>query len=229
MRRFILLLLSAAVFPLAASHAWGQAAPPYSSPAPRSAPEVALVDIVKVFENHARFKQQMEAIRAEIQAFEREIAREQESLSRQNEQLAGATSEVQRSQLEAGITRQLADLQVKASLKRNEILSREARVYYETYDEVCREVARLANAHGISLVLRFDSSSIDPQDRGSVLKAVNRPVVFQRNLDLTDMLIAYAKGTAPAPTPLGANSAGPAVPAERSLSTRIPFSGGYGN
>jgi hypothetical protein len=170
----------------------------------------------------------MEAIRQEIQAFERELMQQQEAIGRQNEHLAAATSDVQRNQMEASIARQLADVQVKASLKRNEILAREAQVYYETYDEVVREVARLANTHNISLVLRYDSSPINPQDRGSVLKGVNNPIVVQHKLDLTDALIAQVRVSG-GQSPLGANTAGPQLPVERSLSTRIPFSNAYPN
>jgi Skp family chaperone for outer membrane proteins len=227
MRRVVWLVTAASLLAFA-SLAFGQGPFPRTAPPPAQAGSpVALVDIVKVFENHGRFKQQMDSIRAEIEAFEREIQTQQESLSRQSQQLQAPTSDLQKSQLEASLARQAADLQVKASLKRNEILDREARVYYETYNEVTAEVARLANQYNISLVLRFDSTTIDPQDRGSVLKGVNRPVVVQHNLDLTPAVIARFAGNSG--TPLGANTAAPIGPPERSIGTRLPFSGGYPN
>ena len=41
----------------------------------------------------------------------------------------------------------------------------------------------------ISMVLRFDSSPIDRENRGDVIKGVNRAVVYHNNLDLTDHVI----------------------------------------
>ena len=50
-------------------------------------------------------------------------------------------------------------------------------------------VASLAQQYGIALVLRFDSESINPTDRGEVIKGVNRTVVYHHKLDLTNMVI----------------------------------------
>ena len=41
----------------------------------------------------------------------------------------------------------------------------------------------------IALVLRFDSEPIDKDSRTAVIKGVNRNVVFQRNRDLTDIIL----------------------------------------
>ena len=72
----------------------------------------------------------------------------------------------------------------------SELLNREARVYYDTYREMQTVVKALAEANGLSLVLRFDSESIDPNNRNEVIKGVNRAVVFHRKLDLTAMVSA---------------------------------------
>lgn len=230
MRR-VVWFLSAALVPLLPSLAFGQAPlrPTTPVPAQTSSP-VALVDVVKVFENHARFKQQMDAIRAEIQSFEREMQQQQESIGRDSEQLQTAQSDLQKSQLEARLARQAADMQVKGSLKRNEILDREAKIYYETYNEVAAEVARLANQYNISLVLRYDSGEINPLDRNSVLKGVNRPIVMQRNLDLTQMVIKRFSGNdtvggvRPKVNPDMTRMIAP-MERERSIGNRLPFSG----
>lgn len=203
-------------------------------------PSVAVVDIVKVFDHHTRFKQQMESIKQEIEAFDREVAGQQEAIRHKAEQLAAMPSGAERNQLEAQITRQQADLQVKAQLKRNEILEREARIYYETYKEVVDRVGELAVSSGISLVLRYDSTPIDPQDRGSVLKGVNRSVVMQHQLDLTDAVIHNVVSANPAPaaprTPQTGTPPRAVAPLDRQsmmppsrIGRRIPFSSGLSN
>ena len=64
-------------------------------------------------------------------------------------------------------------------------------------------VESLAKEHGLSLVMRFDSSSIDPNNREEVIRGVNRGVVFHRRLDLTSLVSqALNTRTAAAPTNL---------------------------
>ena len=80
-----------------------------------------------------------------------------------------------------------------ASLK--DILKQEAEIYYQTYNQVVQTVAKLSGTYGISLVIRYDSGPIDQTDRPSVIKGVNRNVVFQRDLDLTSLVLAELNGT----------------------------------
>ena len=50
-------------------------------------------------------------------------------------------------------------------------------------------LSSLSSEYGISLVLRFDSETVDANNRGEVIKGVNRAVVYQQGLDLTSMVI----------------------------------------
>jgi Skp family chaperone for outer membrane proteins len=235
MRRLVCNLLTAAsciawALPAAGqSPAQGASATRNAAPQP-AGPTVALVDIVKVFENHPRFKQQMESVRDDIQSFERELGQQQEIIRSRNEQLSSATSETERRQIESDLTRQVTDLQLKAQRKKNEILQRESQIYYETYNEVVAEVGKLADSYGINLVLRYDSAEIVPHDRGSVLRGVTRPIVIQRNLDLTGEVVRRLGGRVSQTPKTGSvdpPQRGQAQPFD--ISKRIPFSGGYSN
>ena len=109
----------------------------------------------------------------------------------------------QRNQREADIEQQHAKLRTTARQTEAELLSREARVYYETYQEMQTVVEGMAKEYGLSLVLRFDSESIDPNNREEVITGVNRAVVFHRQLDLTGLVSkALNARTAAAPTTL---------------------------
>ncbi|MEQ8790908.1 MAG: OmpH family outer membrane protein [Pirellulaceae bacterium] len=223
MRRFAHILVvtaCSAVWALPAAAQYQPAGAPV--PRPASTGAVALVDIVKVFENHPRFRQQMDAIRDEIQSFERELGQSKENIDRKNQQLTSAASEVERRQIEADLTRQVTDVQLKAQRKKSDILERESQIYYQTYNEVVTEVRRLADAYGINLVLRYDSAEMVAHDRDSVLKGVTRPIVIQRNLDLTGEVIRRLGGSVSQSPPRG--EARP-----NDISKRIPFSGGYSN
>ena len=92
-------------------------------------------------------------------------------------------------QLESDLARQAADLQVQARQVKKDLLQREALQYYASYNEILKTIERIAQQHGIGLVLRFDSRNMDPQDPQSVMQGMNPAVVLQRNLDITNMVI----------------------------------------
>ena len=72
---------------------------------------------------------------------------------------------------------------------KKDLLQREALQYYTSYNEILAAIDRIAQRHGIALVLRFDSRAMDPEDPQSVMQGMNRAVVLQRNLDITNMVI----------------------------------------
>ena len=87
-----------------------------------------------------------------------------------------------------------SDLQVKMALQRKDFLEKEARIYFNSYNEVLRVEEALADRNDIKLVLRFNADIMKPEDRGSVLQGVNRMVVFQRNLNITQLVITELNG-----------------------------------
>ena len=150
---------------------------------------VAVLDVAKVFKEHAQFNASMEAIKKEIEVFEEDFRGKRESLQNQIRALQSLQGQPEFKTEEAALARKEADLQIEANQKRAEILSKEAEIYYSTYNEVVATVARLSGSYGITLVIRYDSGAIDQTDRASVIKGVNRSVVFQRDLDLTTLVL----------------------------------------
>jgi hypothetical protein len=173
---------------------------------------VAVVDISHVFKNHQRFKDLMEQMKQEVAAIEQQLrARHQDIETRRQKlnQFRPGTKEYK--DTEAEIAGLQAQLQADTQLKRKELLEREAQVYYDIYTEVERAIKEFADTHGISLVLRFTGSEIDPSDRASVLQGVNRPVVYQRNLNITYEILnrlqrATPQRSAQAPPPPRGNA-----------------------
>ena len=159
--------------------------------APRqSGTNVAVIDIGQVFEQHVRFKRMMDDIKRDIDKFDAELTEQKKALRSQAETLKTLQpSSAEYKALESRLAKADADLQVKASLKRKEILMREAENYYDAYREVVQHVAEFADRYQIGLVLAFNSKPIDPSKRDSVIKGVNRTVVFQRNLNITQLIL----------------------------------------
>jgi Skp family chaperone for outer membrane proteins len=172
---------------------------PTSAPVPASAPvsapvsagvQVAVIDINYVFKNHQGFNARMEGIKREIESFEGELRTQQKEivdLAQKLNEYNPSSPEYKRIEEEA--TRDRIDIQAKAQLKKKDILEQEAQYYFEAYQQIQAAVQAIADRHSIGLVLRFDRDVMDPNDRTSVLKGVNRAVVMQRNLDITDLVL----------------------------------------
>lgn len=165
-------------------------APSADSTRATASPSVVVLDVALVFKNHARFKQRMAEIRQEIDRYDKEISAEQQAIAARGSRIKEFKSgSPDYKKIQDGAARELAELRIRAMSRKNEILDREGKIYYETYQEIVGAVAQLTKRHNISLVVRYNSDETDPLDRGSIFKAINRDVVFQRQLDISKLVI----------------------------------------
>jgi Skp family chaperone for outer membrane proteins len=162
---------------------------PVAAPAP-SGTSVVVIDIAFIFKNHVRFNARMNEIKTDIEAFEGQIKAEQAALQARSEGLKAFTPSSQEYRnLEGELAKAGADMQVKVGMKRKDFLEREARVYYEVYEEIRLSVMNFCQRNRIELVLRYNSDEMKPDDRASVLQGVNRAVVFQQGRDITTSIL----------------------------------------
>ncbi len=151
---------------------------------------VAVVDLPKVFDGHPTFKTKLETIQQQLKQLEKEFESKQAELSSRGKQLSDLNpTSPDYKRLEAELARQMADLQIQARQAKKDFLQREALQYYTSYNEITSAVHRVAERHNIGLVLRFDSSDIDSSDPQAVAHGINRAVVVQRNLDITQLVV----------------------------------------
>ena len=194
-------------------HAQGGAPVPGGARPAAAAPtgtNVAVIDIAYVFKNHNRFNAAMNDIKKDIEDFEAFVRNEQKNFNAMREQLQTFKPGTQEyKQKEESMAQVQSDLQVKIGLKRKEFLEQEARVYYRVYREIEQSVGLFAQRNRIGLVLRFNGDDMKEDDRASVLQGVNRAVVYQQNLDVTEFILGdLNRGTTPPPTPGTAAPAG---------------------
>jgi hypothetical protein len=176
---------------------------------PSGGTNVVVIDIAKVFKNHNRFNAAMNDIKKDIEGFDGYVRSEQTRFNTLREQLQTFKSgSLEYKNKEEEIAKLQSDLQVKIGLKRKEFLEQEARVYYYVYKEIEQSVASFSSRNRIGLVLRYNGEEMKEDDRASVLQGVNRAVVFQQNLDITDFIIVdLNRGTQPPPASSGAGGA----------------------
>ena len=175
-----------------------------TNPAPTGGPYVAVIDVGYIFRNHARLKQMMDNLKAEIQQADARARAENEAirqLMQQLEQERPGTPNYK--QLEETIAKRRADLQVQTALQRKEFLLREAKLYYSVYQEIEQVVRYFATQNNIAVVLRFNGEAADPDDPDSILREINKPVVyFAQSLDLTPVVLeALNRSAAQTATP----------------------------
>jgi Skp family chaperone for outer membrane proteins len=151
---------------------------------------IAVIDISHIFKNHAGFKQAMDGMKKEVEAFEAELRKRGKEIEGLREQMRNFKSgSPEYKGIEEKMAKRAADGQAQTQLKRRDFLEREAKIYYDIYMEIGAAVAQFSQRNGISLVVRFNSAPIEGTDRNSVLEGVNRAVVFQQNLNITPMVL----------------------------------------
>jgi Skp family chaperone for outer membrane proteins len=183
-----------------------------------SGTSVAVIDLGDVFEAHAGLKAQLEQIKTQIDSFEAYVRQEKqkiESLAEQLKTLKPGTPDYAGREKEFASIQ--ADLQVQVRQKSREFLEQEAQIRYEAYQEIQQHVAKFCQSYGIQLVIRFNRQPIDASKPQEVQLGLNRPIVYQNSLDITQHIIESlnpaAGGALPATQPnVGVGQRPPAIP-----------------
>ena len=192
----------------------GGARPPVGPPAasaPVAGTSVAVIDIAYIFKNHVRFNAQMNDMKRDIEAFDASIRGDQQNFAKKREALPTFNpSSKEYKAAEEELAHMKSDLDIKVAVKRREFLEQEAKVYYGIYREIEDSVAMFAQRNRIGLVLRYSGDEMKPDDRASVLQGVNKPVVYQDRLDITQHILNQLN--AGATMPAGAGGVAPPAP-----------------
>ena len=176
-------------------------APPAAAAPAGGGTNVVVIDVAYVFKNHVRFNAKMNEIKREIEQYDAFVRDETKKLQTKKEQLITYKQETpEYKRLEEEGARLQSDLQIKVAQKRREFLEAEARAYFDIYKEIEQTVAVFAQRNRISLVLRFNGEDMKADDRNSVMAGVNRAVVYQQNLDISNNILQELN---PAGQPVG--------------------------
>jgi Skp family chaperone for outer membrane proteins len=167
------------------------------------APEVAILDLAYIYENHVRFKALNEEMRRDVEAAENDLKIKREELQKMIEKLEDyRRNSPEYRELEEEITRLQAKLQADVNLQKKAFMEQEARNYFTVYQEVTEAIKIYCDKHGIVLVLRFNGNPIDQENPQEVVKALNNTVLhYHKNIDITPHILAMVnKNRRPTPT-----------------------------
>jgi Skp family chaperone for outer membrane proteins len=184
---------------------------------PQSPGGIALLDVSRVFKEHARFNAEMNNMKAEVQAAETRMKADADVLQQNMAKLKDLDAASQAyKELEASIATQRAQMQVDVQLQRKDFLQKEAKIYHMVYREVQQEVQYFASRYNLSAVLRFSNNVANVNQPDEVLRDINKSVVwFAPQLDITDDILGALNNSAaqPAANPQGGQA--PYRPAAR--------------
>ena len=136
-------------------------------------------------------------MKAEMKGHEEKLKARRDSIAQMEEA---------RNRLEAGspdfkqaddrLATEKAKFNLEMDRLRKDLMERESKVYFSTYQEVSYTIANYAKQRNIGLVLRFNGDKPDPNKRPDILKDINKPVVFENNIDITRDILAIVNGGA---------------------------------
>ena len=170
---------------------------------------IAVLDMTRVFKEHARFKSLQDSMKAEVQGIDGALKKENDVIRDMAEDLRQfniGTPEYTR--LDSEITNRKAKLQADVQLQRKKLMLREAEMFHSVYEEVSREVEAIAQSRGLLMVVQYAETKSDPGRPDSVMQNLNKQVVWHsQSIDITDEVIARVNrggsnynGTASRPT-----------------------------
>ncbi len=165
---------------------------------PVAGPRLALIDVTHIFKNHIRFKGMMGDMKDDVKKAESWVKGERIAVGKLAERLQEFNKGTpDYKAMEEEVARRQADLSVKVQLQRNDFLQREAKIYYNVYQEIWQATDYFARQHNIDMVLRFNGRQIDSARPDEVLSDINKQVVwYDRGLDITDAILAELNRTA---------------------------------
>jgi len=154
---------------------------------------VAVVDVAKIFKEHAGIKAQVAQVESELKTYDGTLTEKRNTLRAEAEKLQAfkpATPDyAKQEELVAGME---SRLRLEMARKRKELAGAEARIYFENYQKITEAVEYLADYYKINLVLRYNSEEMSLEQSESVVRGVMKNVVYHdASLDMTKGVMQY--------------------------------------
>ena len=161
---------------------------------------IALVNMDRIFKTYKPLQDKLAPIKEGVQDLEKKAQLRQIELETVVTQLRKAqpgSPDFNRLQQQAAKLQ--TELQQFVAKERDALQKQEAAVLLDMYRQVDDEVTKLAKAKGLKLVIRQQDSSLDEnQPLAEILKTLNRGIVYQDGLDITDEILKALEARAQA-------------------------------
>jgi Skp family chaperone for outer membrane proteins len=170
---------------------WAQERGAVSADEPRPiSQDVAVVDMVKVFENHKGFQKRSEELKQMAEKAKEKLKRIAEEGQRLKDELGrqkAGSAEFTRIQKE--LNEKAAEFQRVQKEQTEQLQKEQTDGINATYRDIVDEIQRIAEKRGLRLVLRSQGEIPDATNPQKLAESVNRQILYQSGLDITDEVI----------------------------------------
>src|SRR5437867_1207605 len=152
---------------------------------------VGLVNVDRILKEYKPLNDKIDPLKAEAKDLDGKVQVRQaelEAVANQARQTQAGSPELQRLQIQ--LVKLQTDLQQFVAKGRHDLQQKEATVYLTFFRQLDAEVSKYAKANGLKLVLRqYETSFEDGQSLPDVAKALNRTILYEEGLDITDAIL----------------------------------------
>ncbi len=152
---------------------------------------IAVVNVDRFYKNYQPFKDKLAPIQEAVGELDKKIQARQielETVATQGRKAQPGSPDAQRLQQQYGKLQM--ELQQFVAKERGELQKREVALLLEVYKLLDEEVKKYAKAKGIKLVIRQQDSSLEEnQPQAEILKSLNRGILYEDDLDITDEIL----------------------------------------
>jgi Skp family chaperone for outer membrane proteins len=152
---------------------------------------IAILNMDRIFKSHKPLLEQLAPVREETKKLQETVQLRQaeiETVANQIRKTDPGSPDFQR--LQAQLLKLNAELQQLVQAGQQGLQKKESVIYLGFYRILDEEVAKYAKAKGLKLVIRQQDSSLDDnQPLPELLKSLNRSIIYQDGLDITDEIL----------------------------------------
>jgi Skp family chaperone for outer membrane proteins len=151
---------------------------------------IAVVNLDQVFNGYKKHADRLAPVREGLKEFDESVQVRQVELETAANQLRRATPGTpEHIRLQGQAIKLQNDLRIFVEQERQKLQKREASVLVATHRDVNEQIKKFCKDRGLKLVLRQYNPPEDNQPLQQILNSLNRDVIYQDGLDITEEVI----------------------------------------
>lgn len=155
------------------------------------ASRIAVINMTQVVKSSKLFIQSREELKGHISSIESEAKELAAGIKELDERLSKLQQgTVAYDDVESVRDKKQTEFEEFRKAFQQRILQLESEIYVEVHRSVVEAVAKYADAEGIDLVIQYNPDQGDETKPEKIMESLKRPVIYQKNLDITDKVIA---------------------------------------
>lgn len=153
---------------------------------------IAVIDVTSILEKYNKLNMAKDVFKRDAERAEVSLKAERDKIQKQVEAAKAykpGTEEYKRA--EEAISKMESDWKIKVTAQRRDFAERESQTFLKAYRELEQAVKVFAERNGITLVLRFNGTQIDPNNREMVQMEIFKMVMYyDKSIDITPQILA---------------------------------------